>query len=270
MIACPSSTPIESSPRRARSIHGFTLIELLVVISIIALLISILLPTLGKARDAARVIQCQSNLKQLGIVTGTYHNDFDGKFPISGDFINGRFNSWDLLLATDLGVAYVSGPIPQENVPTLRCPFDNPAQTAPAGRHFRSYRGNMTRPPNDSYAGYSVFVENDGVISNHETDFYPVRIDTVTKPTTCIVLLESFTNADLGRTNLQFNSGFSTTVGFYGIPANTMLREDGQYPHGETGAFLFADGHVGEHRPEATFLPPRYVGSTRSNWWARQ
>ncbi|MEM1331389.1 MAG: prepilin-type N-terminal cleavage/methylation domain-containing protein [Planctomycetota bacterium] len=77
--------------RATRSPAAFTLIELLVVIAIIALLLGILLPSLGSARDTARQVVCSSNLKQMGVGTLTFSNDNDGAY-CTGPFDN-RMNS---------------------------------------------------------------------------------------------------------------------------------------------------------------------------------
>src|SRR6266581_4094261 len=62
---------------------GFTLIELLVVIAIIAILAAILFPVFAQAREKARQASCQSNLKQLGLATLMYIQDYDSTYPIA-------------------------------------------------------------------------------------------------------------------------------------------------------------------------------------------
>ena len=110
----------------------FTLIELLVVVAIIGILVSLLLPSLAKAREQARIAVCQSNLSQLGKMCIVYVSDNDSFYPKPGG------NSpWVYSLAfttantfklynQDGGAGDVSGTI-------YMCPSNN---RAPRGRKF--------------------------------------------------------------------------------------------------------------------------------------
>ncbi len=70
----------------SRRRRAFTLIELLVVIAIIAILAAILFPVFARARESARRITCNSNLKQLGTAIMMYAQDYDETYPTGGNW----------------------------------------------------------------------------------------------------------------------------------------------------------------------------------------
>jgi len=120
-----SQSPIPSHPRSA-----FTLIELLVVISIIALLIGILLPVLGSARDTARRTKCLANLKGIGVGVSLYMQEESKGLLPSVRPLNDGDNVNDPTLL-DVLSKYTDAPVPFEQSDgdwvvsdPWRCPSD--------------------------------------------------------------------------------------------------------------------------------------------------
>lgn len=151
--------------------QGFTLVELLVAISIIAILISMLLPAIQSARESARRTQCANNLKQLSLAVLT-HETSEGRLPPAGlvagggtfESRSGRMMSWIVTVLPFLEQDALHGRFefgqdilnqphePQETqIGTLLCPSDNAA-----GRMFE--HPELTQGKRFAKGNYAAYV----------------------------------------------------------------------------------------------------------------
>jgi prepilin-type N-terminal cleavage/methylation domain-containing protein/prepilin-type processing-associated H-X9-DG protein len=113
-----------------RDRRGFTLIELLVVVAIIALLIGLLLPAVQKVREIAIRIQCENNLKQIGLAMQTYHDGhlaFPPGYRASGPYSDGANDT-----TPGWGWGAFILPYVEQDTVYRSLDFNSPVQTCPA------------------------------------------------------------------------------------------------------------------------------------------
>jgi prepilin-type N-terminal cleavage/methylation domain-containing protein/prepilin-type processing-associated H-X9-DG protein len=229
--------PLRPNRAAATGGGGFTLIELLVVIAIIAILAAILFPVFAKARERARQTSCLNNLKQLGIASYQYLQDWDDCYPWSrfpsvpsGPATPNANYSWKNAL-------YNTGAL--KTLDVYRCPSNDqatlmdenngpirfPISYAVNGAVFAEYLNGTTCCPPDAYARGAL------TLSDVKDPAGIVWIQEVRTP-----------YADLHPVAFTWGVDSSTGHGPY-------------MTHGKMMNLLFADTHAKAMKLVTTFVP---------------
>lgn len=211
--------------------HGFTLIELLVVISIIALMISILLPSLSRARDASRSVLCLSRQRQCTLALNIYAQDFNGIIPGYWVSANDHSGRWAIrLIRMGLPQSFEDPTDPPENSPALeifRCPSAKPDEFHP--KHtYGIFAGNHTGETPD----WLIKSDSSGQFINRAA---------VPQPSNQMLLADTVRGTGVTKVEWQWDFYYQDRIAHnIGLHAR----------HAGAINFSCLDGHVVSYRPE--------------------
>ncbi len=265
----------QSVPTNPNQQTGFTLIELLVVIAILALLLSILLPTLRLAASIAQGTVCQSNLRQLGILSFLYSQEYDQKILPSARnsqtqlrYLNNQDPAlggppWYEILRQTQGLDYSP-----DNASILHCPSDR------RGKGYCSYSANRYM------MGFSS-------PRNQDELMFPIRKKTAVKGRMDNVILLGergcIEEGDIGKVDSQWSlSGIGVTqflgansergpdeLGFYaGRHSKPAIQQDAAGPvvSNLKLPFLLLDGHAQMYKGRLDSISSQILITNNPGW----
>src|SRR4051794_3189456 len=256
-----------SSNRSQRLRLGFTLVELLVVIGIIAVLISVLLPALSRARQQANTVRCASNIRQIMMGFHFYANENKGLLPAQR--LPGQFDWSRNILAALVGERNMNGAQAKGgNYDYFRCPLDDiPRSEDPAylGNQVRSYAintfGSLASYYNPKYdypwCPYgTVLLPTDFATAGTITFPTPNKLSRI--PNRIILVGEEWDQLNISKSQMFVGqTTFTYLEGHFagwdsGAKKNKPVHRVGDKQGGNYG---FSGGHVEFHTATDFFLP---------------
>jgi prepilin-type N-terminal cleavage/methylation domain-containing protein len=230
--------------------NAFTLIELLVVIAVIAILASMLLPALAKAKESGKRISCVNNLRQLGLSVQMYADDHEGLHPIHT--VDGFGGSWPTSLRdyyTDLKI--------------LVCPSDiNPLSKSNAlSLTDRAPRSYIINGYNDYFDAQSISIS--------AIDGTRMPESAIREPSETILFGEKMGDAEpepIGHASIHFYMDFleTDTTGLEGNDFSELDHDKHMKGPGDAGGsnYAFSDGSTRYLKHWASITPVNLWGVT--------
>lgn len=228
---------------KMREVVWFTLIELIVVIGIIAILASLLLPSLSASRGFAKRSSCSNQLKQFGAACVLYAGDYGGYLPICrgsmpvGSGTNAWIYNWQYLVKDYIGYSKnaINGTCDKTGMRLFVCPSAAPYPTTTSGENLTlciqtNYRYNLS----------IGWLEADG--SPHSSSYIPKKLERFTSPSKVVIMADGRFNDGI------VSGGLATLPDFGGYFAAEHQFDDRR--HGATANYLHVDSHVESCKPE--------------------
>ncbi len=240
-----------NTPKRSQAAFGFTLIELLVVIAIVAILAELLVPVFMQAREQVRGYVCMSNLRQIGMASMLYHQDYDEMYAS----VSLQPGAW----LPDVHQPYLS------KWAIWRCPSDPNALT---------WDGVWNSP---SFRMRTSYIWNAYVFQGDPTTWTRgISAASIPTPTTLVVWAEGYANAGWVNDAAPLSDPDPQDAyihNAYGDSLNAMPHdptavacpishsEHLDIQHNGGGNYAFADGHSKWLRPSAFKVADLYLSS---------
>jgi prepilin-type N-terminal cleavage/methylation domain-containing protein/prepilin-type processing-associated H-X9-DG protein len=212
--------------------HGFTLVELLVVVAVIGTLVGLLIPAVQASRESARVANCASNMRQVGLAVTQFCDMNFGRWPetthtVQPDPVTGKYDkAWIYTLAKYL-----------EDVDAIRiCPSDMAADVRLRGKGtsytMNGWLSKEARPPFDNRRK---------VMSMSQTI---VAFELSEKKDEAAMRTQNPANIDVFNDHVHSFNWFRTSNINAGLVFTAISAEVAVDRHGGATHFLYGDGHI--------------------------